>query len=163
MLRWLWLTLLVILLDQMTKLSVESSFYYQEQLPVIDGFFNLTLVYNTGAAFSFLADAGGWQRWFFTLLAMVISIVLLVWLKRLEPGEKWTAVGLSLILGGAIGNLIDRVVHGHVIDFLLFYYEQWSWPAFNVADSSIFVGVLIILLVTFFSQPEKESQRQLRE
>ena len=149
MLRWLWLSLVILIFDQATKYWVEAGFQYREQLPVIDGFFNLTLVYNTGAAFSFLSDAGGWQRWFFTLVAVVISVVLLVWLKRLQPGDRLTAAAISLVLGGAVGNLVDRLIHGHVIDFLLFYYEEWAWPAFNIADSSIFIGVAILILGSF--------------
>lgn len=152
MLRWLWLSVLVVVLDLATKLWIEASFEFREQLPVIDGFFNLTLVYNKGAAFSFLADAGGWQRWFFVVLSVVISIGLVVWLKRLQPHERVVAVGVSLVLGGAIGNLIDRLLYGQVIDFLLFYYDRWSWPAFNVADSAIFLGVGFLLFDTFFQK-----------
>ncbi|OOZ00114.1 signal peptidase II [Solemya velum gill symbiont] len=158
MLRWLLLSLIVVVFDLATKLWVEASFEFREQLPVIEGFFNLTLVYNKGAAFSFLADAGGWQRWFFIVLSIVISIGLLVWLKRLQPHERVVAVGVSLVLGGAIGNLIDRVLYGQVIDFLLFYYDRWSWPAFNVADSTIFLGVVFLLYDAFFGkQPETHS------
>ncbi|OOZ39780.1 signal peptidase II [Solemya elarraichensis gill symbiont] len=152
MLRWLWLSLLVVVIDLATKLWVEASFEFREQLPVIDGFFNLTLVYNKGAAFSFLADAGGWQRWFFVVLSVVISIGLVVWLRRMQPHERVVAVGVSLVLGGAIGNLIDRVLYGQVIDFLLFYYDHWSWPAFNVADSAIVLGVGFLLFDAFFQK-----------
>ena len=159
MLRWLWLSVLVVVIDLATKLWVEASFEFREQLPVIDGFFNLTLVYNKGAAFSFLADAGGWQRWFFIVLSIVISIGLLVWLKRLQPSERVVAVGVSLVLGGAIGNLIDRVLYGQVIDFLLFYYDRWSWPAFNVADSAIFLGVGFLLFDAFFQKNAETSSR----
>ena len=149
MLKWLWLSVGVIVIDQLTKLWAESGFYLHEQLPVIDGFFNLTLAYNTGAAFSFLADAGGWQRWFFTIFSAVVSVGLVYWLTKLDKNERLDALGLSLVIGGAIGNLIDRIFHGHVIDFLLFYYERWSWPAFNVADSAITVGVIALLLGSF--------------
>jgi signal peptidase II len=155
MLRWLWLSLLVVVIDLVTKLWVEAEFEFREQLPVIDGFFNLTLVYNKGAAFSFLADAGGWQRWFFVVLSVVISIGLIVWLRRMQSHERVVAMGVSLVLGGAIGNLIDRVLYGQVIDFLLFYYDDWSWPAFNVADSAIVLGVGFLLFDAFFQKHEK--------
>jgi signal peptidase II len=109
-------------------------------------FFNLTLAYNPGAAFSFLSDQGGWQRWFFIVLAFVVSAVLLVWLSRLKREERWTAVALGLIIGGAVGNLIDRIWLGHVIDFIQLHYADLFWPAFNVADSAITVGVATMLL-----------------
>ncbi|MGR9100029.1 MAG: signal peptidase II, partial [Gammaproteobacteria bacterium] len=119
-------------------------------------YFNLTYVHNTGAAFSFLSDAGGWQRWFFAGLAVVISAVLGVWLDRLKKSEILLAVSLSLVLGGAIGNLIDRLVYGYVIDFLDFYYKSWHWPAFNVADSAISLGVALMLLESFgFGRPKE--------
>ena len=155
MLKWLWLSFAVIVIDQLTKLWIDSSMTLHERLPLIDGFFDLTLAYNPGAAFSFLADAGGWQRWFFTILSTVVTIILVVWLKRLPTHEKLNAVALSLIIGGAIGNLIDRIAYGHVIDFLLVYYQQWSWPAFNVADSAISVGVVLMLLALFHSSPSQ--------
>ena len=145
MLRWLWLSLLVILLDQASKLWVESVFSYRELLPVMP-YFNLTLVYNEGAAFSFLSDAGGWQRWFFAGLALVVSLVLAVWMSRLQRREWLLAAGLALVIGGALGNLIDRLAYGHVIDFLDMYYGDWHWPAFNLADSAITLGVVLLLL-----------------
>ena len=155
MLKWLWLSIAVIAFDQLTKVWIDSSFLLHARQPVIDGFFDLTLAYNPGAAFSFLADAGGWQRWFFTILATVVTIILVVWLKRLPAHEKLNAAALSLIIGGAVGNLIDRIAYGHVIDFLLLYYQQWSWPAFNVADSAISVGVVLMLLAMFYSSPSQ--------
>ena len=106
----------------------------------------MTLAHNYGAAFSFLSDAGGWQRWFFTVLASAVSLALLVWLLRL-PREEWlTGLGLSLILGGAIGNLIDRIQLGYVVDFVDVHYKGWHYPAFNVADSAITCGVILLLL-----------------
>ena len=153
MLKWLWLSIAVIVIDQLTKLWVDSSLALHERLPLIEDFFDLTLAYNPGAAFSFLADAGGWQRWFFTILSTVVTIILVVWLKRLPAHEKINAAALALIIGGAVGNLIDRIAYGHVIDFLLVYYQQWSWPAFNVADSAISVGVVLMLLAMFHSSP----------
>jgi signal peptidase II len=143
--RWLWLALVVVLLDQASKLWVLASFADYEVLPVLP-FFNLVLVYNEGAAFSFLADAGGWQRWFFIGLALGISVLLYRWLLQLRPDEPITAAALVLILGGAWGNLIDRVLYGKVVDFLDVYYQQWHWPAFNLADSAITLGVILMLL-----------------
>jgi signal peptidase II len=155
MLKWLWLSLAVILLDQASKQLVESSLLVYETIPLLPHF-NLTLAYNEGAAFSFLSDQGGWQRWFFSGLAAVVSLVLVVWLGRLRD-ERWLAASLSLIVGGAVGNLVDRLLFGHVIDFLDFYYGQWHWPAFNLADSAIFLGVLL-MLVDSFLQPQKSAE-----
>jgi signal peptidase II len=123
----------------------------------ITSFFKLTYVRNTGAAFSFLSDAGGWQRWLFAVLAILISIIIAVWLTRLKKQETLLAVALSLILGGAMGNLIDRLAYGYVIDFLDVYYQTWHWPAFNVADSAITLGVMLMLLESFGLVGTKES------
>jgi len=135
----------VVVLDQLTKLWVLAAFQPYEVLPVLP-VFNLTLVFNTGAAFSFLSDAGGWQRWFFIGLTTLVSIGLLVWLTRLRQHERLAGIALAMILGGAVGNLLDRVRLGKVVDFLDVYWQQWHWPAFNVADSAITLGVLILLL-----------------
>lgn len=150
MLRWLWLSLLIIGLDQISKQLIESSLLVYETIPVFPSF-NLTLAYNEGAAFSFLSDQDGWQRWFFAGLATIVSVVLIGWLRQLTSRDRLVAISLSLIIGGAIGNLIDRVLFGHVIDFLDLYYGQWHWPAFNIADSAIFVGVVLMLLDAFLS------------
>jgi signal peptidase II len=107
---------------------------------------NFMLAYNTGAAFSFLAEAGGWQRWFFVVLALVVSIFIVLWIKRLTVAERWVAAGLALVLGGALGNVADRIIFGYVVDFIDVYYGQWHWPAFNVADSAITVGVVLLLI-----------------
>jgi len=142
--KYLLLALVVVILDQLSKWWVLSNYQpyeVQSLLPV----FNMTLVFNKGAAFSFLSDAGGWQRWFFTGLSGVVSIALVVWLTRLRSDERMTAVSLALILGGALGNLLDRVRLGKVVDFLDFYWQQWHWPAFNVADSAITIGVVLML------------------
>ena len=155
-LKWLWLSAAVIALDQASKLWIEGSFEPYQRVALINGFFDLTLAYNTGAAFSFLADAGGWQRWFFTLLSSLIAVLLVVWLKRLPAGDRLNAAALALIIGGAVGNLIDRLAHGHVIDFLLLYYRQWYWPAFNVADSAISIGVVLMLAAMFVTAPQQE-------
>ncbi len=144
MLRWLWLSLAVILLDQSTKFAANALLVPYQPLPVTP-FFNLTLMFNKGAAFSFLSEAGGWQRWFFIVLALVVTGVLIGWLRGLNPGQRAAALALSLIIGGAVGNLIDRVLLGQVVDFIQLYYRQWYWPAFNVADSAITVGVVIML------------------
>jgi signal peptidase II len=144
MLKWLWLTLLIIIADQITKGWVSASFAYRELLPITP-FFNLTLAHNPGAAFSFLSNAGGWQRWFFSAVALGISVAILIWLKRLNPNERLLACALALILGGAIGNLIDRVVYGYVIDFLDFHLAGYHWPAFNVADSAIVMGAALLI------------------
>jgi len=139
---------LVIFLDQVSKLAIAGSMQLYQSIPVMP-FFKLTYVHNTGAAFSFLSEAGGWQRWFFAALALVISGVIAVWLARLKHDETLLAVALSLVLGGAIGNLIDRLVYGYVIDFLDVYYQTWHWPAFNIADSAITIGVILMLMESF--------------
>ncbi len=153
MLKWLWISGFIILLDQITKWVADRWLELHVQVPVMPSF-NFTLVYNTGAAFSFLSGAGGWQRWFFSLLASVICIVLVVWLKRLHAHEKWMAIGLSLVLGGALGNLIDRLYYGYVIDFIQWYYKGFYWPTFNIADSAITVGATILVVNNVFFQKQ---------
>jgi signal peptidase II len=148
MLKWLWLSLLALFLDQASKLFIDDTMQLYQSIPVAP-FFNLTYVHNPGAAFSFLSQAGGWQRWFFSVMALVVSIVLAVWLKRLKKHEMLLAIGLALILGGALGNLIDRLLYGYVIDFLDVYYQDWHWPAFNIADSAITVGVALMIIDSF--------------
>jgi signal peptidase II len=156
-LAWLWLSLLVFAADQASKLYVEDVLTLYQQVVVIPGYFSWTLAYNTGAAFSFLAGASGWQRWFFAAIALVVSIVLVVWLKRLKPEETWLAVALALVLGGALGNLVDRVVLGHVVDFILVHWQhRWYFPAFNIADSAITVGAIILALDMFKSNKSGE-------
>jgi signal peptidase II len=139
------LAALVVLLDQATKLAVLRLIEPYQSIPVVPGF-NLTLAFNRGASFSFLADAGGWQRWLFSAVSVAASVVILVLLRRTAAGDKLNATGLSLVLGGAVGNLIDRLWLGHVIDFLDVYYGAWHWPAFNVADSAITVGAALLIL-----------------
>ncbi|MFA6052887.1 MAG: signal peptidase II [Methylobacter sp.] len=148
MLKWLWLSLLALILDQASKLAVDGVMQLYQSIPIMP-YFNLTYVHNTGAAFSFLSEAGGWQRWFFAGLALVISIVIAFWLARLKRHETLLAIALALVLGGAIGNLIDRLVYGYVIDFLDVYYQDWHWPAFNIADSAITLGVILMLAESF--------------
>ena len=156
MLKWLWLSLLAVVLDQGSKFVIDSSMRLYQTIPVLP-YFNLTYVHNTGAAFSFLSDAGGWQRWFFAGLAILISGVIAVWLARLKQHETLLAIALSLVLGGAIGNLIDRLAYGYVIDFLDVYYGTWHWPAFNIADSAITLGVMLMLAESFGLGRSKEA------
>ena len=155
-LSWLWLSFLVIVADQITKMIVMNELLPFEKRTVIPHLLDWTLAFNTGAAFSLLAGDDGWQRWLFTLLAVVISAALAVWLAR-TPRRDWrTALPLSLVIGGALGNLIDRVYRGHVIDFILVYWKHWSWPAFNLADSAISVGA--VLLIVFGLRSRKPHQ-----
>lgn len=149
------ISIVTIILDQVTKWIASANLAMHDPVPVMPSF-NFTLMHNYGAAFSFLSDAGGWQRWFFTIVAAVISVVLIVWIVRLKPHEKWLGIGLSLVLGGAIGNLIDRVSYGYVVDFIQWYYDRFYWPAFNIADSAIFVGTGILLCSTFFVKEEEQ-------
>jgi len=144
--RWLLLAAAVIALDLATKAAIVAHFREGESLPVTS-FMSLVLAYNTGAAFSFLAGADGWQRWLFAGIAVVASGVLVYLIRR--GGSRMLLLGLALILGGALGNLYDRIVLGHVTDFLLFHYRGWSWPAFNVADSAITVGAGLLILDSF--------------
>lgn len=156
-LPWLWLSLLVFVLDQASKLYFEGALQLYEQIVIIPDLFSWTLAYNTGAAFSFLADESGWQRWFFALIAVGVSAVLVVWLKRLRADETWLAVALALVLGGAVGNLFDRVAYGHVIDFILVHWQdRWFFPAFNLADSAITVGAIMLALDMFISKKSGE-------
>ena len=146
--KWLWVSMIVLLVDQCTKLLADAMLVLHQQVAVIP-YLALFKAYNPGAAFSFLSDASGWQRWFFVVLAVIVIAVLLVWLWRLSAAEAATSLALSLILGGAVGNLIDRLVYGYVIDFIDVYYGSWHWPAFNVADAAISVGAFLLLLDAF--------------
>lgn len=142
--RWLAVSALVIVSDQLSKLWITSHFVFGERLAILS-VFDLILVYNTGAAFSFLHDAGGMQRWFFSFVAIAAS-VWMGWLLRRHATETLFALALSLILGGALGNLIDRLAYGHVVDFLLFHWNEHHFPAFNIADSAITVGAALLIL-----------------
>ena len=153
---WLGLAGLLILLDQLSKLWVLSTFQFGERVEVTS-FFNLVLVFNAGAAFSFLADAGGWQKWFFVILALAISVWLVLMIRR-HAAERLLPFALTLVLGGALGNVIDRLRFGAVIDFLDFHAAGWHWPAFNVADSAIVIGVLLLLWQQL-THKEKEDSR----
>ncbi|MBI2970640.1 MAG: lipoprotein signal peptidase [Gammaproteobacteria bacterium] len=147
-LKWIWLSVLVAALDQITKYLATRYLELHEPLAIMNGV-NLTLVHNTGAAFSILRDAAGWQRILFIGLSSVISVGIIVWLSRFS-GRALLACALALILGGALGNLWDRVSLGYVIDFIDLYYNRWHWPAFNVADSSISVGAILLIIDAFF-------------
>jgi signal peptidase II len=157
-LGWLVLSVLVLVIDQVSKAHFEGSLEMFQQIVVIPDYFSWTLAYNTGAAFSFLADSGGWQRWLFALIAVVVSAVLVVWLKRLGRDDTWLAVALALVLGGALGNLYDRIALGHVIDFILVHWQnRWYFPAFNFADSAITVGAIMLALDMFKSKKTGET------
>ena len=180
-LRWLFLAVAIIILDQLTKLAAIHSLTLSQPQPLIP-LFNLTLVHNPGAAFSFLSQAGGWQRWLLAAISAIVSVVLTVWLLRLssQPNtptadnpplqstaqrmDRWTKIALALLLGGAVGNLIDRLIYGYVIDFIDFYYPSQHgclmlfnagfgtchWPTFNIADSAICIGAVLLLIVGLF-------------
>lgn len=154
--RWLWLTLLTLILDQLSKWWIQTNFQLHESVPVVRGF-NLVLVYNPGAAFSFLGDQGGWQRWFFIGIATLVSVSLVIWLLRLTPAERVASAALALILGGAMGNLIDRLWIGQVVDFIDWYYGAWHWPAFNLADSAICLGVALMLWDGLVLEPRRRA------
>ena len=140
--KWLGLAFAIIVVDHLTKWWVSASLDYLEAIPVLP-FFSLVLVHNTGAAFSFLADAGGWQRWFFIAIGIVATVIIVRLLRR--HGDEPLALPLALVLGGALGNVIDRVILGYVVDFLYFHYKGFAWPAFNVADMAISVGAAMLV------------------
>ncbi len=141
---WLGLASVVVLLDQLSKITMSRLLAYGES-EVITSYFNLVMVYNQGAAFSFLSTQGGWQRWFFSALAAGVS-VFIIWMLKKNAQQRMFCWSLSLILGGAVGNLIDRIAYGHVIDFLDFHIGGWHWPAFNVADGAITIGAALFVL-----------------
>ena len=155
-LRWLWVSVAVIAADYATKAAMMAAFHPGEERP-FTSFFSLVLTFNTGAAFSLFADGAGWQRWFFTAVALGAA-GLIAWLLK-RGGSTLYCLGLALILGGAIGNLRDRLALGKVVDFLLFHYERWAWPAFNVADSAITVGAAL-LIVDSFRPRHRESKAE---
>ncbi|MEM7402271.1 MAG: signal peptidase II [Pseudomonadota bacterium] len=170
MLKWLWLTAIVVILDQVSK-QVAVNMLAMHDPQAFLPFFNFTLTYNKGAAFSFLSTAGGWQRWFFTILAIAVSIFIFFWLKKLTNKEKLLACSLALILGGAIGNVIDRSLYGYVIDFIDWFYPSTEgclpfffsihsitchWPTFNLADSAIFLGATLMIIQALFAKEESK-------
>ncbi|MDO5505964.1 MAG: signal peptidase II [Pseudoxanthomonas suwonensis] len=151
-LPWLIVSVLVIVLDQASKQWVLTALPEYTAIPVIDGFWNWYRTYNTGAAFSFLANAGGWQTWFFTGLAFVICTLLMFWLTRTERRDWRTALPYALIIGGAIGNVVDRIRHGHVVDFIQWHVGDHYWPAFNLADAAIVGGAIGIIAFGVFAK-----------
>ena len=153
--KWLWVSVVVLILDQCTKLLADAMLSMHQSVVLLP-FLALRKAYNYGAAFSFLGDASGWQRWFFIVLALVVMGILVAWLRRLPPGNTGARVALVLILGGAAGNVIDRSVYGYVIDFIDVFYGSWHWPTFNIADSAISVGAFLLLLDAF-REHRKES------
>ncbi|WP_075182314.1 signal peptidase II [Pantoea sp. 1.19] len=155
-LRWLWLVVVVLIIDLGSKAWVLSTFQLGESRPLAP-FFNLFYARNYGAAFSFLADKGGWQRWFFAAIAIAIVVVLLVMMYRAAATQKWSNIAWALIIGGALGNLFDRFWHGFVVDFIDFYVGNWHYPTFNIADTAICIGAAMIVLEGFFS-PSRTKQ-----
>ena len=146
-LRWLWISLIVLVLDQLTKYAISASFQYGESKTIFS-WFNLVLAHNSGAAFSFLAGASGWQREFFIVVTVTISCVL-IWMLKSNSTNRVLSVALALVLGGAFGNLYDRVLHGYVIDFVQWHVAGYYWPAFNIADSAIFLGAGLMIFDSF--------------
>ena len=155
MLKWLWLSVFVAVVDLITKHYASTMLEYAISVPVMPSF-NLTLLHNTGAAFSFLATQSGWQRWFFVILAVVVSLALTRWLATLKD-DRWLAVAVALVLGGAIGNLYDRILLGYVVDFLHFYWQDYHFPAFNIADTAISIGAAMMILDLFRHKEDEES------
>ncbi|WP_371379561.1 signal peptidase II [Thalassotalea aquiviva] len=156
-LRWWWLALAMLVLDQVSKHTVVALMDYRESISVLP-FFNFTYVHNPGAAFSFLADQGGWQRWFFSAIAVFISALLVFWMAKTPKHQTLINLAFALILSGALGNLIDRVLFGYVIDFLDFYVGTYHWPAFNIADSAIFIGAAL-MIIDAFKQDKQDNQK----
>jgi len=159
---WGLLSVLVVVLDLGSKYWAITNLKYAEPNPVFP-MFDLTLLFNTGAAFSFLAEAGGWQRWFFVAIAAVVSVVLVIWLKRTPRTYWWLGLALSLVLGGALGNLYDRAVQGYVIDFISLHYQNYYFPAFNIADSAITVGAIVLILDMLFLEGKRKSSEESSE
>ena len=157
-LKWLWLALLALVLDFASKQMAEHFLQYAQPVYVLP-IFDLTLLYNKGAAFSFLANESGWQRWFFAAIAIGVSTVLTIWLMKLKPSERWLSAALALVIGGALGNLYDRFVYGHVVDFLHFHWEEHYFPAFNIADSAITLGAAMLLIDSLFLEKKRKQQK----
>ena len=154
---WMVVAMIIAVVDQLTKLAIIEWIPLYDRVP-LNSFINLTHQKNTGAAFSFLADAGGWQRWFFVVLATGVSVVIAIWIWRIRnSGQAILSAGLALVLGGAVGNLIDRILLGHVTDFFQVWFGSWAFPSFNVADAGISVGAaLLIIDALFFSGKEQK-------
>ena len=156
MFKWLMLSFLIVILDQVTKYYASQELILYQPIHVFSGF-NLTLMHNTGAAFSFLSQAGGWQRWFFIGLTSIISIAIVIWMHGLPATKRWLLIALAFVLGGALGNLWDRINLGYVVDFIEVYYDDMFWPAFNIADSAITIGAIMLIIdAFFFNQAEND-------
>ncbi|MGH8307940.1 MAG: signal peptidase II [Gammaproteobacteria bacterium] len=156
---WLWLSAAIVLLDQLTKYLVSSHLAVYESIGVLP-VFNLVLIHNAGAAWSFLAGQSGWQRWFFIALALVVSVAIIIWLRYMPRHQfRWRAAALALVLGGALGNVIGRIWHGYVIDFLQFHFHGWYYPSFNLADSAITIGAVMLIIEGLFFRHEHRGGR----
>lgn len=155
-LRWLWLTIVILIVDLGSKQLILNHFQLYESIPLMP-YFNLVYAQNPGAAFSFLADKGGWQRWFFAFVAIVICVVLILMMYRQSVNKKLSNIAYALVIGGALGNLCDRLVHGFVVDFIDFYVGDWHWPTFNIADMAICIGAALIILDSFINTDKKVS------
>ena len=155
--KWLWISLLVVGFDQAAKQIAEAQLTPHEAVNLLP-FFDWYLTYNTGAAFSFLADAGGWQRWLFTAIAIIMSVLIVQWIRKLSADVTLTAISLCLILGGAIGNLIDRIFLGHVIDYIQVWLGTYPFPAFNIADAAISVGAVVLILSSFIGTEKTSAE-----
>lgn len=159
---WLWLTLVMLIADQVTKIMISKQMKLYESIELIP-VFKITYVHNYGAAFSFLTDAGGWQRWFFSIIAITISGLLIWWLKKLPASNKLLGSAYALVLAGALGNLYDRLAYGYVVDFLHVFYKTWNFPVFNIADSAICVGAGLLLIDAFLEEKVKSAKEQKKE
>jgi len=159
---WLWLSAAIVALDQFTKVLIVQRLDVFQRIDVL-AMLSITRLHNTGAAFSFLSDAGGWQRWFFVVLGLAISLLVIAWLRRIPARRGWLGAALALVVGGAVGNIIDRLLYGYVVDFISVHYERWFFPAFNVADSAITVGAGILLIESLIAGdgriPSKRQER----
>jgi signal peptidase II len=158
-LRWLWLSVLIIVLDQVSKEHFLATVPVHGRIPVIDGFFDWTLTFNEGVAFSLFGSGGELQRLLLSSFAVLVSSVFVIWMGRLPKSDRLSAISLALIVGGAIGNVIDRIIHGHVIDFVLLYWREWHWPAFNLADSAIVCGAILMVIAGFLGEGESRPER----
>ena len=146
--RWLLLSLAIVVADQLTKVLATTELVLHQPVPVVPGLFNWTLAHNYGVAFSIFNDGPGWQRYGLSAFALAVSIAFTVWLLRLPRHERWSAAGLALVIGGAVGNVIDRLRLGYVVDFVEWYWRDWHWPAFNLADSAICVGAAVLVIAS---------------
>lgn len=156
---WLSLSAGIFIIDQITKIAVSKSLALYDVVPVVK-FFNIVLVHNYGAAFGFLSNAGGWQRWFFTIIALGVSALLVYMLTTLEKRHKRQAIAYALILGGALGNVYDRLMYGYVVDFVDWYVGEWHWPAFNIADAAICIAVGILIWDMILEMKEGQQNGQ---